>query len=188
MGNKEQYKQKKLARKKKKAKLKQSNINKAFKGISNNYEQNGIYKCIINESAINQGMCSILLARRINLNKLKVAGFILDLYCLGVKDCFLQAWKIESFNEVTMRKEFHSCSPSKAKKIILESEKYSKNIGFQTHKDYKKALSLFEDIEPDPICEYPFGLNGEPCFINGPKDSEKRCMEIMNVLEKYKKS
>ncbi len=175
MGNKEQNKQKKLAKKRAKAKAKK----KSAMQVNSNYAN--VYKCVINDG-MEAGMASILIAKQTGENSLRVAGFVLDLYCLGIKNSFLAKWSIGDFEEAIARQDYTPYLPAKAKKLVLDSEKYARKVGFEPHKDYAKALSLFKDVDIDENQEFSFGQNGEPMLIQGPNDSEEKIKEIVSVL------
>ncbi|MGH2643829.1 MAG: hypothetical protein ACRDE2_07775, partial [Chitinophagaceae bacterium] len=47
-----------------------------------------IYECLINKEWADQGLATIMISRKHINENLSWAIFLVDIYCLGVKDCF----------------------------------------------------------------------------------------------------
>lgn len=138
----------------------------------------------VHESFIqyDDGLMTIFLARK-KESFYTVSVILVDLYCLGAKNAFLSKVNEMEYHEMKARKT-HDISPGQAKKVILDSVEYADNLGFKAHKNFKKAMKAYDDIDEDKECEFEFGKNGKPYFFAGPFDSPEKCQKIINTLEK----
>ena len=65
-----------------------------------------------------------------------------------------------------------------AAKIIREAIAYAKELGFRPDPDYRDAMPILGDADPD-ACDtpIPLGKDGKPLFIAGPYDNVGRIMD-----------
>jgi hypothetical protein len=142
----------------------------------------------ITEDFWDQGIGWVLLSRELPMGQVGVAVFLVDRYCLGVKNVLAAIVSHSEYeNEFVrkMRKEFapREVSPATVRKCVEEAVAYAQNLGFPPHADYHKAKLLFGDIDASQSTEqFEFGKNGKPLFINGPNDSPSRCRHVINTL------
>ncbi|MEA2011525.1 MAG: hypothetical protein U9O87_00335 [Verrucomicrobiota bacterium] len=190
MSSNEKKRQQKLAEKKRKRSRKKTKIKKSKKpsfpkgGLMALGLTKPIFFCATLDM-IDSGMETVLLARRINENRVLLAGFNLDLYCLGIKSAFIAIDTKEKFYEMQNMQNFFECPPEDAKKLILGSAKYAADLGFKPDKDYKKAMQIFHDVdETESTTNFTYGQNGKALFIGGPFDSPQKCKKIIETLEK----
>ncbi len=170
---------KKMAKRKAKSKIKQKNetlIKNRVKGLAMSGS--------VHESFIqyDDGLMTIFLARK-KESLYTVSVILVDLYCLGAKNAFLSQVDEMQYHEMRTRKT-DDISPEQAKKVILDSVEYADNLGFKAHKNFKKAIKAYDDIDEDKECEFEFGKNGKPYFFAGPFDSPEISQKIINTLEK----
>lgn len=143
-----------------------------------------VYNCQSNGD-LAQGMTSISLYKKVTSNVMVIAGFNIDLYCLGIKNAFIKAGTIEQYEHFSGNPDNSQINPEDAKKLIEEAVEYAAGLGFKPHKDFKKAFRLFDNIDSSKgTREFTFGNNGKPMFIAGPNDSPLRCQQVMDILEK----
>jgi hypothetical protein len=144
----------------------------------------------ISEDLWTQGLGWVLFSRELPNGSIAVALFLVDRYCLGVKNALANIvgrFTYESEFVHKMRSQFASreVSPATARKLVEEAVAYAHDLGFRPHPDYHKAKLLFGDIDPgDSTEEFEFGKDGKPFFICGPNDSPERCRQILNTLAK----
>ena len=89
----EQRRQKALARqkaKRKKAKGVNQSFSSAFWGSILLASQGPIYECKIPKRIFEMGIGNIVFSRQLASGKIGLAIFLLDVFCLGVKDAFYQ--------------------------------------------------------------------------------------------------
>jgi hypothetical protein len=64
-----------------------------------------------------------------------------------------------------------------AAKIIREAIAYAGELGFKPHRDYRSAMLMLDDADPEACDEsIPLGKDGKPFFVAGPYDNVDRIM------------
>lgn len=135
-----------------------------------------------------QGIGSVVLARDLGGGRVAFASFLLDIYCLGVKDVFFEIASRDEYVRVLrdkMKREFgiEKQSPEFVRKLVEEAVEYARSLGFEPHPDYSQAKAIFGDLDV-LLCreEFSFGREGKPFFISGPNDSPAKCSQIVRTL------
>lgn len=147
------------------------------------------HECLAAENMFETGLGSVWISRRLPNGKLSVGLFLIDVFCLGVKNAML--WENMARREYEMMQAMNfgeTLAPMKpccAKKLVLETVAYAESLGFKPHEDYEDARTVLEDIETaDCKAEYEFGRDGRPFYIPGPEDSPKAVARIVEQLRK----
>jgi hypothetical protein len=119
----------------------------------------------------------------------EVGVFLVDLYCLGIKDAyFLQVSESEYDTKILARmaetgggKE--SLSPACARKLVEGAVHYAQGLGLAPHLDYKKACRVFGGIRSEE-CDraFTYGHDGKPLFVQSPNDSPEFVHRVMMTL------
>ncbi len=150
-----------------------------------------VESCLINEIAAQQllepknnkdnsddgmGGLAQILVTRIEKNKYLVASYLVDYWCLGVKDAleprkfnrnkyeFMVEQSYGNFNQ-----DYREISLEQAQAIILGAVEYPSKLGLKPHRDFEKAKTHLGEpsSQLQPI---EFGKDGQPFYINGPYD------------------
>jgi hypothetical protein len=104
------------------------------------------------------------------------AVFLVDLGCLGVKNCFAipdLTW--DDYRSLLGRVEENfplaPCEPTLARKLVETGVRYAAELGFRPQKDYRLAHEIFGDIDAE-LCdqEIECGEEGKPIYVQGPDD------------------
>lgn len=135
-----------------------------------------------------QGIGQVLISRELPGGKVAFATFLLDVYCLGVKDVFFNVapraqydWKMYG-KLAGMGKVIH-LRPESARKLIEGAVEYARGHGLSPHPDYQHAKAIFGNLDAAASTEeFAYGKDGKPYFIAGPNDSAARCRYIMDTL------
>ena len=149
-----------------------------------------VLHCWIGESIAETGIGWVVLSRAMPNGSVAAVNFLVDSYCLGVKDVHAEILPRSEYEDKYLRKMMlkmpsRSAAPAKAHKLVEEAVAYAREIGFSPHPDYSKTMTLFGDINAaDSDARFEFGQNGKPCFVNGPNDSPERCKQILAILNK----
>jgi len=138
-----------------------------------------------------QGLGHVAICRFKGDGRVEAGFFLLDVWCLGVKDAgFEQFDSWEVCQEDLLHELFPPSSsaepitPSAARKLVEDLVAYARALGFGPHGDYKKAARVFGGISPgDCMEEFPFGRDGKPFFIQGPNETPARVQHIIRQLE-----
>lgn len=197
MSNKEQRRQKKLAKKKSKDKAKQKetarqkNIMSSFAGQIAAAASGPIERCFMSESLFENstGMGTVILCRKLPDGRLASQRVLVDMLCLGVKDCVTDfVFPGDVSAQFDQTKEFdpvRKCDPAVAKKLIVGVIEFAKNNGFHPTSDFLAAESLWDSIdESNASVEFEFGRNGMPVYVQGPNESVEQMMRITQTLQR----
>ena len=149
-----------------------------------------LLECLItaNWQQNNTGMAQILLARQQPDGDICFGSYLVDMYCLGLKNTFANAgfsrtrYENEIHNKLFPEAETEACPVELAHQMIYASIEYAAQFGFTPEKDF--ALSQYL-LAPRGELEEPyqltFGKDGKPFFVAGPRDNSAR---IIKQLEK----
>ena len=147
-----------------------------------------IIGCYISEESMDSlGMRSVLLIRRGPQGLYGAAFFLLDMFCLGVKDCgyyVSDREQVESLKEsMDDRMGLVSLEPSTARGIVEAAVNYAASFGLPAHGDYRIGKILWGDIPVGKVpADIEFGKDGKPLYIAGPHDDLHRQKFILNAL------
>lgn len=172
--------QKKLQRKTAKRKAKQRAVATAPKGRRAQLRASAswpLHECLLTKAWQDTSeIVQILVSHRSPAGQVAVGAFLIDLGCLGVKAAFGRLLDTEREykemrDDVESRQEMIKADPNLAAKIIREAIAYAKDLGFRPDPDYRDAMLVLGDADPD-ACDtsIPLGKDGKPFFIPGPDD------------------
>ena len=141
----------------------------------------------VTDSLEQSGSGTFVIARQLEMGLVFVGVFLVDTYCLGVKDAYVEMFPTadyERFVEQFSAQGVHEVSAAYAAKVIDGAVAYADDLGFKPHKDFRASAVVLGNIDRDECEEtFEFGLDGKPCFIPGPNDSEQKVKRIMRQLE-----
>jgi hypothetical protein len=183
-------KQQKIAKRKIKSKLKQKQARQAHtSSIDMQYIRdtlkNPIAECVIDNSNAHHGMRHLMASKMSGLNIVVLGAFLIDTFCLGVKDAFIKPGSVDKYKDNREKRPFEKIKPKDAKKLLFDAVEWSRSIGFEPHKDYKKVLKILDGVDAQASkAIYEFGENGKPYFVAGPYDSPAKCTKVLNTLQK----
>ena len=145
------------------------------------------HECFVNEGWQEKGMATLVISKKMPSGKLIVATYLIDSYCLGLKDTFYK-FALDEFgysdflDQLNEQQGMIKCDLNFAHNIIYGAIDYAQELGFTPNKDFKITEYLLDsDLIDDGIDELVFGMNGKPTFIAGPYDNAKM---IVSTLEK----
>jgi hypothetical protein len=125
-----------------------------------------IRHCLVPESLFDNGIGTVVLARGNTPDYLAVGGFLVDTWCLGVKDTFFQSAATEAFDMMMARMDattpMASVDPSYARKLLRDAAAWAASIRFAPHRDFAAIEQLFGDVKAD-ACDatFVFGRQSE---------------------------
>ena len=189
----EKQRQKKLGKKNKKRKIANKLISNILKSgnKAKDYSNYPIYECLVPDGLFDSGIGEIVVARKLANGDIALGAFILDVYCLGVKNAMFKLISedeyINKYKKVIMNtheeQNFERTHPSCVKKLIEGAVAYAKNLGFMPHRDYINAIQLLATIDSN-VCPvlYNYGKSGKPFYIQGPHETFEKRDIIMKKL------
>jgi len=145
-----------------------------------------IHECLIPESLFDMGIGNVIVSRKLPNGFIGAAFFLVDVFCLGVKDAFYDVMSPAEYDEklASLQHEtFRALHPTCARKLVEGAEAYARDLGFQPHPDYQIARRIFGDLDATACpTRYTFGKDGKPFFMSGPYDTPARCRKIIDTL------
>jgi hypothetical protein len=185
--------QKKLERRRAKNKAKHQQLVKAkHAGLAERLAANAsapFFHSWATESIWTDGIGQVCLSRLLPGGQVAFAIFLVDRYCLGVKDAWANIQSRSDFEShiqrgVRGRLAVRDLMPADVRKLIEGAVAYAESLGLHPHSGYQKAKLLFGDIDSaDSTMQFEFGKDGKPFFIGGPHDTPERCALIVRTLE-----
>jgi yecA family protein len=147
------------------------------------------YEAYIEKAWREHGLAHLVVVRLRENGSADYGVFLVDVWCLGVKDAFGRSDVLESeVRELVdeelpdaMREPIH---PVCAKKLIEGALAYAENLGFAPHRDFRKARRVLSGLDAS-LCptEFAYGREGRPCYVRGSDDSDERVDRVLAILE-----
>jgi len=147
-----------------------------------------VLDCWVGEALDTEGIGQVGLSRQLPGGEVAVAVFLVDRYCLGVKDAFGTIVGRAEYDDRFIRKmkaehPSRPTAPADARKLVEDAVAYARELGLPPHADYFKAVLLFGPIRAaDSTATFEFGKDGKPFFVAGPFDGVTRCRQILATL------
>jgi len=144
-----------------------------------------IVECLISEEWAKVGICNMLIARQHKTGNFTVGIYLIDLYCLGIKDAM---WEFnispDEYEDYKQRTgDIEEIDYVLAHNIIYGAEAYAQEIGFKPAKGFEIARFILEDDDDNiELIELEFGLEGKPCYMPGPNDTPAKIRQVIDTL------
>ena len=148
-----------------------------------------VQHCFLTESVFDIGMGTLVLARGATHHHIALSSFLIDVFCLGIKDVMFESVESEVF-EMYMEatdagSPMISVDPSYARKLLRELAVWSQSIGFTPHRDFVAVERIFGDVSAEASdAVFRFGRDGKPVYIPGPTDTAPLIRRRIEQLQK----
>jgi len=131
------------------------------------------------------GFAQVLLARRERASKVTVVGFLVDVYCLGVKNvtgpeamgsgslATYVPMYYSAFNHAPLRIDVEQ-----AQVIVHDAVAYAHSLGFHPAGDLADA-AVHLGAAPGDRPAIGFGKDGKPFYISGPYDDPRKVVQTL---------
>jgi hypothetical protein len=132
------------------------------------------------------GFAAVMIARQLRFNQLAVSGYLVDYWCLGVKDTLgPKQMNVADFNLLANTffsrfpdGEVETISLELAQAIVWGGVAYAESLGFQPHRDFAQARELLGQSSTEQL-HLTFGRNGKPCYFQGPYDDVGKIIKTL---------
>lgn len=145
------------------------------------------HKCYVNDSWVDQGMAVVFISRMQPSDKITFGIYMVDTFCLGLKNTYCQMNQEIDFIEdeyiperAYKDMEYAECTPEFAQSIIYGGINYAKDLGFKPHKDFRLSKFVLDDAQNMELMDLEFGRDGMPTYINGPFEDETFVVNTLN--------
>ena len=133
-----------------------------------------------------QGMACVAVARRHRPQRVSVCGYLVDTYCLGVKNALgprimndrdLSAFLTTFFGAISGGEPPLEVPVELARHLVCGAVDYARGLGFEPHADYAAtAAHLGSWSGPSAIT---FGRDGMPMYVSGPHDNPRAVLRTL---------
>lgn len=134
--------------------------------------------CWAGEGWKESGIAVIVVARRQPNGSIVFGNYLVDCYCLGLKNTFFNADIPASlFQRDYLSKIFSQMPPvdistALAHEIVYGGIEYAAQFGFRPHRDFRRSQLILDPPDLHPRTgAVEFGQDGQPFFIQGPQDN-----------------
>lgn len=133
------------------------------------------------------GLVGVVVARRHRPHRVSVCGYLVDTYCLGVKNA-LGPRVIGERDLLTFRDGFFGAfgdtqAPAEApldlaRHLVWGAIDYARQLGFEPHSDFGPAADPLGSWQETSAIT--FGRNGVPFYVQGPYDNPTKILRTLN--------
>ncbi len=146
-----------------------------------------LHECLIPRILYEQGIGNVVISRKMPNGDIAAAFFLVDIYCLGVKNCFFTILPpgvyARRIADLAQKEGLEPAMPACLVKLIQGSVAYAEGLGLHAHRDYFPVKNFFSAIDPAPCPrEFEFGKNGKPFYISGPHETQADWERIIATL------
>jgi hypothetical protein len=136
------------------------------------------------------GIGNLIVARRMPDHRLACGFFLVDVFCLGIKDAHWQILGAKEFDDtrkqIEKQERLQDVPPEYFAKLIYRAAEYAKTLGFAPHRDFRHAQLLLAGIDPSQCPdEFEFGQHGRPFYVRGPYDSLDKAHSIAKQIAAF---
>jgi hypothetical protein len=146
-----------------------------------------IRECLVPAKLFELGLGNLVFSRSLLDGRLALATFLLDVFCLGVKNAFLatvsRAEYAQRVTDWRVKEHFQPMDPACFRKLVEGGVAYALELGFSPHVDYADARQIFGEVQA-AACRTPFkyGRDGKPLYVSGPHETPAQVRGIMEQL------
>lgn len=147
-----------------------------------------ILDCLVSDGLFDSGMGVVTLIRGASRAYQHAAFFLVDSFCLGVKDAYFRngdRQEVERLLDMMQVSDPASAiAPAEARKLLRDLVAWAGDNGFPPHADYARLEPLFGDVAAAETDYMPrFGLQGEAIYVPGPKETQAQIRRRLQTVQ-----
>lgn len=129
-----------------------------------------IGKCYVSQYMKAYGEGHVVVSRLHKGGKVSAAFYLVDIYCVGVKNSFyklrMDDYEFEELIERMRMEDVQECSYEEAHNWVYSAVAFAEEAGIQPDKSFNLTqYMLEEDTDEVPLMEFEFGKNGKHCLV-----------------------
>ena len=150
-----------------------------------------LHCCSTPELFLANGIGEVLISRKLSHGNVAFVVFLVDMYCLGVKDLVVDilpeaTYRKNIYEKMAERVTLTRMKPECARKLVEGAVQYALDLELPPHADYDIGRRIFGEISAAACAEeFTYGKDGKPNFIAGPNDDEAKCRLVLRLMEKH---
>jgi hypothetical protein len=130
------------------------------------------------------GVALVVVANPAGHDRLAVCSYLVDTWCLGVKNAMgpkrMGRRELETLTRkcyAPWRSHGIAIPLDLAQHLVLGAVEFARRLGFEPHRDFQRARSVLGSWDgPTAIT---FGMDGKPHYINGPYEDPQRVLATL---------
>ncbi len=149
-----------------------------------------VYDCYIGKEWQEVGKTMVIIVRTMPTKLFFASFFLVDAFCLGVKDTYLKInLNKEDIEFLKDNIDASGCggvisiSYSDARSIIFGAVDYAQSLGFDPYQDWQKTKYTL-DLEASYDDKFEFGYKGKPFYVMGPYDPKN--LDVKTIIKKVR--
>jgi hypothetical protein len=148
-----------------------------------------IQHCLVHESLFESGLGTLVLARGLTPDRLTMGVFLVDVFCLGIKDAMIKTVDGEQFADsvdaLGAAVPLVPVDPTYARKLLREVATWAAANGFPAYRDFAAVERLVGDVDAN-ACDatFQFGRDGKPFYVPGPFEPSGELHRRLDQLAK----
>jgi len=150
-----------------------------------------LHGCWIMANWQEMGITPVVVARKQDNGRILFGMYMVDFYCLGVKDAYTRTdYSLNRFERELPKlciEQPAPCTAELAHELIYGALEYAHKLGFEPHADFyqQKADLVLDPPDAHPrVNKLKFGKDGKPFYISGPYDSQMKIQAILSTLRR----
>jgi hypothetical protein len=148
-----------------------------------------LHACLVQDSVFQSGVGMVFLSRKTGGGDVALSGFLVDAYCLGVKDAMFRELNVGEMEELLdgagATAPLTPVDPPYARKLLRAAAAYARSLGLSPHPDFETVELLFGDVAADACdVEFQFGYEGRPLYVPGPTESATQIRRRIDRLRR----
>lgn len=133
------------------------------------------------------GLAGVLIARRGRPQRVSVCGYLVDVYCLGVKNALgpdtmndrdLPRFRDTFFSAFGETGEPVAAPLQLARHLVWGAIDHARGLGFEPHADFESAAGHLGDPWQE-MSAITFGHDGVPFYVSGPHDNPNAVLRTL---------
>jgi hypothetical protein len=148
-----------------------------------------IHECLVPANLFERGIGNLVFSRSLPGGRMALAMFLLDVFCLGVKDTFFAVVgrdeydrRLRSWRE---SESLQRIDPAGFRKLVEGGVVYARELGFNPSPDYVVVHKIFSDVEAAACpSHFQYGHAGKPFYISGPHETPTQVRTIVDQLQR----
>ena len=148
-----------------------------------------IHESLVPAKLFEVGLGNLVFSRSLPDGRVALGAFLLDVFCLGVKNAFFTIVTRKQYAERLSHWSLaESLKPMQAacfRKLVEGGVAYARELGFSPHADYAAARLIFGDVQAtDCPTRFEYGHDGKPFYISGPHETAAQVEAIVEHLHR----
>jgi hypothetical protein len=157
--------------------------------IKENARKLDLYETLMYANLFEEGIGYVIVSRKKKNGEIVAGFFLVDVFCLGIKDSFASIMTLEEYDEhkqhlVDSDESYYiTKSPNYIYNLLYGAADYAEELGFKPEKDFAISEYILAAVDSIEYEDIPFGSDGRPFYIEGPND---KAASILSTLRKHK--